>query len=119
MRPPMLRRGDPGIAHTRGGTHHLDHFIDNLCRRTFCRTEERCQVEPDVHDTLLAADLGDPHPNPLPEGEGPIATPHAKTAAAPGAVVAVGRLSLPAHADAPHLLLHSPGDGLFRWPVES
>src|SRR4029453_14952967 len=53
MRQPVVRRGDPAIAHTRGGTHHLDHFIDNLCWGTFCRTEERRQVEADVHDTLL------------------------------------------------------------------
>jgi hypothetical protein len=37
---------------------YLDHFIDNLCWGTFCRTEERCQVKADVHDTLLAGILG-------------------------------------------------------------
>src|SRR5262245_15519665 len=53
MRQPVVRRGDPGIAHIRGGTHHLDHFINNLCWGTFCRTEEWRQVEADAHDTLL------------------------------------------------------------------
>ena len=67
MRQPVVRRRDPGIAHTRGGTHHLGHFIDDLCWRTFCRTEERCQVEADAHDTLLEG-FGAPHP--LQTGEG-------------------------------------------------
>src|SRR5262245_39026739 len=65
MREPVVRRGDPGIAHTRGGTHHLDNLINNLCWGTFCRTEERRQVKADVHDTLLES-FGAP----LPEGRG-------------------------------------------------